>query len=569
MDGEGNKDTYDLGFALDVPEKIYDIETGDVIYIFKNKYNISISVSPSTVCKEKILNLADKGFDVNSQNYWYYDWYITNLMHLARAKPSYKKLGFSDYKGNPSYFWDKIYTADGSFRSIYSGEANIAPRGTIKEWHEGIVTLVQGHSPLELVICCAFAALIMGFIGKEKAIDTTILNFWGNSSTGKSSAAKAAAAVFGSPQASDKAMIDSWFSTSNAVVGYLSNLYGVLRVIDDTSTAGKKDMEAMIYNLSNGKDKSRLNGDIQKVKSDTWRTLVMSTGEAPLIAPSFKLGASARVIEFNLSLTKSAEHAHKLSRFVNEQYGTAGLFFARKLLTSGKDTIIEKFDAKYDGLIAEMSDKPLNERLGKVYTLLLLACELANGYLKLSFNEKAIRDIILDVNDNRRSMDDIYEDILDQILSELSIRQNEISFADTYTRKNEKGKKIAYDKANKPYNKFIGRLDLRNQYGNPSMLIINRKVVDKIVDEILGYNQTERNSVYEYFKNEKYIYTYKDGYTKKCKIGNLRTPCFCFNVKIFLDGRHSQKHKRTSIELADTIRQYIEKGENENEFRNK
>ena len=550
--GKGKLKFYYLCKPIDVPTVTHDIFTGDEMCTFKNPHGIEVQIKPSDIDSKSILRLADKGMEVNYFTSWYFMRYLHNLIYIANTQPSYARLGFYEDNGETKFLWDKIYPCGLSRPGIYTGEINISSKGTVKEWRLGIIKLVQGHYALELMLVCSFSAMLIGYIGKDKGIDTTIVDFWGTSSTGKSSGARVAASVYGDPDIAENSICSSWFSTGNSLIMSLVNLYGIVRVLDDTSSAITKDMEQMIYKVSNGKDKGRLNGDIQQIKSGTWRTLVISTGENPILEDTAKQGAHVRAIEFNLQLTESAEHAHELNEFTNKQYGTAVLYFAQALLKIGKERIVDKYDKMYEKLLKILTDKPLNERLCKVYTIILLAAILFNKIFKMNFNVKEIKKLIVEANDNRKTQEDSYEEAIDKILAELSIRQKEIIYIDEYEKYAKNGTKISYDKAFRTPHDVIGVLDMRHGFNE---LSINRNVIDDILLKYCNYRKGEVNNVYRYFKKKNYIKTYDKGFAMKRQIGaGGRIPAIVFNAKVLFDGRQYESKNIPPSNLTQKIR---------------
>lgn len=546
--------------ALDTVIIANDIISGDTMYFITNHNGIQVQIHPSQIFANPVAALADYGFLVNGKNSEAFYQYLTNLVSQGVKIRSYKILGFYHYKGHTCFLWDKIYYNGHRDNGMYTGSINITSKGSIKDWRNGIKRLVQGYSPLELVMSCAFAALLMGFIGKERSIDSTIIDFWGVSSTGKSSGMKLAATPYGSPNISDSSVCESWFYTDNALVNSLGNLFGILHIFDDTSSSSVRNLENIIYLISNGKDKSRLNGDMEIIRPVTWRTIVLSTGESPILDDTVKAGASVRAIEFNLKLTKSAEHAHNISRFTDNNYGTAAVYFSRKLLWLGKDSVLDIYDTAYNSLLNEISDKPFNERLCKVYTLIILACDFINEFFNLSFNTDDVKKLVFDANDDRKTQSDIYEDVLDKLLAELSIRQKEIVFVDEFETYMKNGERISYDKAFRTPQSVIGVCDMRKGH---TEFYVNRNTIDEILMKNLNNKKSLVNSIYRYFKEKGYIITYSTGFAVKRKIGTGgRVPCICFTPKIFFEGRQcNSKNITPSVALKKFCKAVNPKGD--------
>ncbi len=554
-DKEGNVHYEYVCMPINVPSTTYDIFTGKTVYFFENPYGNLVEIKPDKLCFKEILSIANYGFEVTIFNSSYFIQYLYNLISLSEHKKSYKKLGFQFYNGQDRFFWNKMIPS-GINKSTYNGEINITAKGRLRNWRKGIIKLVEGNQPLELTISVAFASIILGYIGQERAIDSSIIHFWAMSSTGKSTAAKLAASVFGSPNISDNSLISSFFSTGNALVQSLSNLCGVLKIIDDTSCATVKDMQSLVYKLANGRDKDRLTGDIERMKSGTWRCLVLTTGEKPLLDDNSNPGAIARVVEFNFPFTKDANHSHLLNEFTNQEYGTAVAFFAEKLIKVGKGKVLELYDKEYARILSCLGSKSLNERLCKVYTLIVLASRFSNHFFNWKFDYKKLRNLVIHTNEIRKSKEDIYEEILDKILSQITVRQNELEI--THNGRNyitpsftihSSGNNIV----NSPRHKFIGKLKLQGAEKRICELSIDRYVIDDIIDSEVNYNHTERQRIYKYFKIKNYIETPSGGtgYAMKHTLGGVRSYCIKFNCSEVFYNRDEQ------VDFAKNITEQI------------
>lgn len=94
---------------------------------------------------------------------------------------------------------------------------------------------------------------------------------------------------------------------------------------DEISKYQGKNLSATIYALSDSREKDRNNKDgNQKCVNefDSWRTCIISTGEASLIAKcQNNTGLKVRVLEFCDVFTKSAANADAIKKSVQTDYG--------------------------------------------------------------------------------------------------------------------------------------------------------------------------------------------------------------------------------------------------------
>ena len=89
----------------------------------------------------------------------------------------------------------------------------------------------MGNSRLVLAVSCAFAALLLHPAGAESGG----LHFVGESSTGKTTALKVAASVFGAPD-----YLQRWRATTNGLESLARLRSDTLLVLDELVTSGSQ-----------------------------------------------------------------------------------------------------------------------------------------------------------------------------------------------------------------------------------------------------------------------------------------------------------------------------------------
>lgn len=78
----------------------------------------------------------------------------------------------------------------------------------------------------------------------------------------------------------------NWNATSNALIHVLTDNNGYPVAIDETSMSGEEEFTSLIYRLSSGQDKRRMNKDLSLNKTPTFCTTLLSSGEHSLLAKS-------------------------------------------------------------------------------------------------------------------------------------------------------------------------------------------------------------------------------------------------------------------------------------------
>ncbi|MCS2161568.1 DUF927 domain-containing protein [Scandinavium sp. H11S7] len=149
--------------------------------------------------------------------------------------------------------------------------------GTLDEWKYYVAALAL-HSPqMTLAMCSAFA----GYCCYLSDIETGGFHFYGNSSSGKSTALHVAASIRG-----DKQLVKSWKMTDTAFEETAEAYNDNLLILDELKLSNKKqehaaqDVQHLIYMLSEGQGKKR-SVEFQKTVH-RWRMIILSAGERSL-----------------------------------------------------------------------------------------------------------------------------------------------------------------------------------------------------------------------------------------------------------------------------------------------
>ncbi len=206
-------------------------------------------------------------------------------------------------------------------------------RGTAAEWRERVGVLCRGNSRLLFAVLAAFAAPLLHWIGA----DSFVLHLRGPSSAGKTTAVRAAASVWGSPE-----YVQTWRSTANAIEGMCSQHCDALLALDEIAELDPREMVATAYAIGNGTGKARLHRTGAPRDRLRWRVIVISTGElsieqhAASVGKRSSAGAEVRMIDLpsdglpfglfeDLRAHASGDlFARHLTRQCAEVYGTAG-----------------------------------------------------------------------------------------------------------------------------------------------------------------------------------------------------------------------------------------------------
>lgn len=180
-----------------------------------------------------------------------------------------------------------------SFSGVGSGEAQFAKgmerAGTLAGWQAAIAPMLA-HGAACMALWAVFAAPLLAILRRP---GFTVDLSGGGSTTGKSTACRAAMSAVGDPQRISR----SWDARQVGVERLLAlHGGGVCVYLDDTRRAiHEEDVGRVIMAVHNGEGRSR--GAVRGMATTaSWRTVLLSTGEDPAVSLGERAGEQARCI---------------------------------------------------------------------------------------------------------------------------------------------------------------------------------------------------------------------------------------------------------------------------------
>lgn len=168
----------------------------------------------------------------------------------------------------------------------------IRTRGTMEGWLD-IYRDQVAHRPLVLAAVYASCAAPLVHLLNAKGFMVD----WSDDSTGgKSTTHNVAASVWGVPS-ENGGFIYSWRTSPAWIGNALGFVHHLPLIMDDTSKLeDTRILTGLIYDIAGGREKGRGQADGGIQKQSTWRTVLISNGEAPATSFVTKTGAVARVL---------------------------------------------------------------------------------------------------------------------------------------------------------------------------------------------------------------------------------------------------------------------------------
>ncbi|MEW6352355.1 MAG: DUF927 domain-containing protein [Thermodesulfobacteriota bacterium] len=307
--------------------------------------------------------LASLDFPISSENSRAVVRYLAsfeaaNYASLPRARIS-SRLGWQGIKGALGFLWGRtLINSHGeilqtndlddhqssdwrknsiAFRGQTAGDDQIAAayrsKGTLDAWINA-VRLLDGFPRAQLAVYAAFVPPLLPILEAPNFI----IDWCGRTSTGKTTTLRVAASVWGRPEEyHPESVISTWDTTKVWTERASSILNGLPLILDDTKRVRHPNQVAeLLYAIASGRGRGRGNLKSTAVTRH-WRTVLLSSGEAPATSFTQDGGTRTRSIEvrglpFGRSDETSGAIVNQLSLAIKSNYGHAGPLFIRWLI---------------------------------------------------------------------------------------------------------------------------------------------------------------------------------------------------------------------------------------------
>lgn len=210
-----------------------------------------------------------------------------------------------------------------------------SPVGDLQPWIDAAKLITNQQRPaLDAILAAAFAAPLVRFTGQSGVLLSTYSTLSG---IGKSTTLKVAQAVWGSPVKAVQSLSD----TQNSVLKKMGDTKNLPLFWDELKT--KEDTQRfanLAFQLSLGKEKSRLGADTSYREPGTWQTLLCSTSNDSILAHILNetkttLAGLYRVFEFEVPPGVKGQiettQAALIVAALNDNFGQAGLQYSQFL----------------------------------------------------------------------------------------------------------------------------------------------------------------------------------------------------------------------------------------------
>lgn len=277
------------------------------------------------------------------------------------------------------------------FQSDNAVENTFKSKGAPEQWRERVGVLCEGNSRLVFAVACAFAGPLLRPAGMESGG----FHYRGDSSSGKTTALKLAASVYGGAS-----YLQRWRATDNALEAIAAQHSDCLLILDELAQIDPKTAGECAYMLANEQGKARATRTGTPRTRQAWRLLFLSAGELGLADHMAEGQKRARTGQEVRMADIPADAGMGLGAFEELHGHAGGAAFAKHItgeaqavygatgrawlewLTMNADSLKARIRTTSNALAAELIPKDSSgqvERVGARFALVGAAGELATA----------------------------------------------------------------------------------------------------------------------------------------------------------------------------------------------
>lgn len=392
--------------------RLVNVDSGEerlqIAYRKGRVWRTLIAEKSTIASSNKILDLASNGVLVTSENAKALSKYLLEIEDLnyetIPEQKSVSRLGWVGGGFSP-YVDDLVFDGENNFKNIFNA---VKSSGSREKWIDTMKLLRAEKTAGRLFLAASFASVLLEPCG----LLPFFVHAWGGTETGKTVGLMIAASVWASPK------MGEYITTFNSTLvgqemtsSFLNSLPNCMDELQIQSSAGVKDFDKIIYQLTEGVGKTRgsKTGGLQK--QNTWKNCIITNGEHPISNANSGGGAVNRIIEFECA-EKVYSDLVGICAIINQNYGFAGREFIEHLQQEG---MFEKVNALQKEYYRELLKSDSTDKQAASASAILTADHIATELIFKDGNNLTVQDMANimtkkdEVNVNIRAYDYILE----------------------------------------------------------------------------------------------------------------------------------------------------------------
>lgn len=394
-------------------QRLVNIDTGEerlkIAYKKGRSWRTIIVEKSVLASSNSILQLAANGVLVNSENAKALSTYLLEMEQLnyeeIPEQKSVSRMGWVGQHGFSPYVDDLAFDGENNFKHIFDA---VKSDGFYSEWLNAMKKLRAEKSAGRLFLAASFASVILEPCG----LLPFFLHAWGGTEVGKTVGLMIATSVWACPKMGE--YITTFNSTlvgQEMTATFLNSLPMCIDELQIQSSAGMKDFDKIIYQLTEGVGRTRgaKTGGLQKM--NTWKNCIITNGEQPISNVNSGGGAVNRIIEFECA-DKVYSDLPEISAIVQSNYGFAGKIFVEWLQQEGNFDIVFNLQKDY---YRKLLTSDSTEKQAASASAILAADHIATEIIFKDGNNLTVQDMTEimtkkdEVNANMRAYQYIFE----------------------------------------------------------------------------------------------------------------------------------------------------------------
>ena len=373
---------------------------------------------------QKLIDLADDGLPVSSGDARLMTAYLNSFQVENDAVIpqicTVPKCGWYDFGDGDIFVDPRLETKINDEGNVYPLKVDsqshfaksLTSRGNLDNWKKAYEMACK--SPVARLIVAASIAPPLLKVTNERNF---LLYLYTRTLAGKTTALNLGASAVGNEK-----LIRSFDATKNGLVGAAADVNDYPFLLDEKQSADKRLSEQcslLSYALANGIGRTKLKKDSSLRDTDYWRTIVVMTGETPLLDDSATGGAHTRTLQLLAPrVILDSDTCRDIRAIIKDNYGLVFPMIIQKISEYGAATLKEKFN-KISAVFAKKHDEilPVYQRYIAVLTLAdyLLNVALgkdekhaANDALRLSDSIFELVPTLDEIDDTQRAVNAVY-----------------------------------------------------------------------------------------------------------------------------------------------------------------
>lgn len=316
-------------------QRLCNIDTGEerlrIAFRKGRQWRSLIAEKTVLASGNSILQLAANGVLVTSENAKALSKYLFEMEDLnyeiIPEQKSVSRLGWVG-EGFSPYVDNLEFDGENNFKHIFGA---IRSSGSREKWLDAMRDLRREKGVARIALAASFASVLLQPCG----LLPFFCHFWGGTEVGKSVLLLTAASVWAKPSFGEYVTtFNSTLVGQEMMASFLNSLPMCIDELQIQSSAGIRDFDKIIYQLTEGVGRTRgaKTGGLQRV--NTWKCCFITNGEHPISNANSGGGAVNRIIEIETE-EKVYSDLVGLCAVINENYGFAGREFVEYLQQDG------------------------------------------------------------------------------------------------------------------------------------------------------------------------------------------------------------------------------------------